>query len=140
MCCNIYKMTNIAKNMPAVSEETNGKYWLKGTRDVPVATAKIFGLILVKDLYDIEQTLQAGRLWQYIHLHATSLGIAMQQLNQPVELVDRERQLAKSPMAADSLAKITGDKNWKPTFSFRAGYALNEANSSPRRKFEDVIV
>jgi len=131
--------TNIAKIMPPMSEETNGQYWLNGTRDVQVATANFFGLIVVKDLYDIEQSLQAGRLWQNMHLHATSLGIAMQPLNQPVELVDRERQLNQEPATALALAKIIGHTEWKPTFSFRAGYALTKAKSSPRRKLENVI-
>lgn len=133
-------VTAIAKILPPLSEKTNGKYWLNGTRDVQTATAALFGLIAVRDLYDMSQNLRAGRIWQRMHLLATSQGIAMHPMNQPVELVDREHQLNKEPIAAKELATLTGDKNWKPTFSFRAGYAVTEAKSSPRRKIEDVIV
>lgn len=133
-------MTAIAKILPPMSEETNGKYWLSGTRDVQVATATVFGLIAVRDLYDMSQSIRAGRVWQRMHLLATNKGVAMHPMNQPVELVDREFQLEKDAIAAGHLAALTGDADWKPTFSFRGGYAVNEAKSSPRRKIEDVIV
>ena len=60
-----------------------------------VATAPAFGFISVRDLYDKAQTLRAGRLWQRMHLWATTQGVAMQPLNQPVEMVDRERGLGR---------------------------------------------
>jgi hypothetical protein len=36
--------------------------------------------------------LAAGRVWQKLHLSATTRGLAMQPLNQPIEMIDRERQ------------------------------------------------
>ena len=132
-------MTAIAKMFPPPSADTNHRYWLDATRDVHVATAPVFGLIAVRDLYDRAQTLRAGRVWQRIHLWATSQGIAMQPLNQPVELVDRERELNKEHHAAQVLADLTGDPAWKPTFAFRAGYSVREALASPRRPVEQVV-
>ncbi len=133
-------MTAIAKMLPPPSAETNHRYWLDATRDVHVATSPVFGLIVVRDLYDRVQTVRAGRMWQRMHLQATSQGIAMQPLNQPVELVDRERELNKEPHAAQVLADLTGDPAWKPTFAFRAGYPERAALASPRRPVEQVVV
>lgn len=133
-------MTAIAKIMPPASEATNSKYWLKGTREIHVATAPVFGLIAVHDLFDIASTIRAGRLWQRMHLLATTKGIAMHPINQPVELVDRQRELRQTPTAEKTLAELTRNANWKPTFSFRAGYAKSEAKASPRRAIEDVVI
>ena len=131
--------TTIAKMLPPTSAETNHRFWLEATRDVHVVTASMFGLIAVRKLYDRAQTLRAGRVWQRIHLWATSQGIAMQPLNQPIERVDRERELNKSPHAAQVLANLTRDPSWQPTFAFRAGYPEREALPSPRRAVEQVL-
>ena len=132
--------TAIAKLLPRPSADTSHSYWLDATRDVHVATSPVFGLIAVRDLYGREQAMRAGRVWQRMHLWATNRGIAMQPLNQPVELVDRERDLNKEPHAAQVLADLTGDSAWKPTFAFRAGYPVREALASPRRPIEQVVV
>lgn len=133
-------MTAVAKILPPPSAETGHRYWLDATRDVHVATSPLFGLIAVRDLYDREQTLRAGRAWQRLHLWATRHGIAMHPLNQPVELVDRERDLNREPQAVQVLAELTGDPAWKPTFAFRAGYSEWSALASPRRSVEEVII
>lgn len=133
-------MTAVAKMLPPSSPQANHAYWLDATRDVHVATAPAFGFITVRDLYDRAQTLRAGRLWQRMHLWATTHGIAMQPLNQPVEMVDRERELGREPAAAATLAQIVGEKSGQPTFAFRLGYAAGNATSSPRRPVEQLIV
>lgn len=131
--------TAVAKMLPPSSPEANHGYWLEATRKVHVATAPAFGFITVRDLYDKDQTLRAGRLWQRMHLWATTQGIAMQPLNQPVELADRERELGQAPRAATTLARIIGEKSGPPTFAFRLGYAAREAGASPRRPVEQVV-
>lgn len=133
-------MTTMAKLLPASSEETNSKYWLNNTRDVHVATAPTFGMINVRNLYDIQQTLNAGRYWQRLHLSATKHGISMQPLNQPVELVDRDYQLKRISEVGLKLAKLIKDPDWHPTFLFRMGYAKNPSNPSPRRNAESVVI
>lgn len=133
-------MTAIAKMLPPSSADTNHQYWLDATRNVHVATAPVFGLLAVRELYDRAQTMRAGRVWQRIHLWATNQGLGMQPLNQPVEIVDRQRELNKEPHAAQVLADLTGDPAWKPTFAFRAGYAARNALASPRRPVEQVVV
>lgn len=128
-----------AKLIPAPSAAVADRQWLDGTRDVHVATAPLLGMIAVRDLYDQANAIEAGRLWQRIHLWATVNGLAAHPLNQPVEVVDRARQLGKPPTAAGELAALTGDPAWLPTFVFRLGYAERPARPSPRRAVEDVV-
>ncbi len=130
----------LAKMMPNISGDEAHRRWLQSTKDVHLATAPVTGLIAVRGLYDIPQTLDAGRLWQRMHLWAATKGIAMQPLNQPLEVADRELQLAKSPDMARTLERLTGDPAWKPTFAFRAGYPNRAPLPSPRRALRDVVV
>ncbi|MFN3231629.1 MAG: Acg family FMN-binding oxidoreductase [Alphaproteobacteria bacterium] len=129
-----------AKMIPSPSSETSDQQWLGATRDVHVATSAMLGMILVNDLYGREASLIAGRAWQRLHLKATALGLAVQPLNQPVEIVDREYDLGKPPLMAASLAQISGSIDWRPTFVFRLGYAERPARPSPRRAVEDVVL
>lgn len=133
-------LTALAKLLPEPSASSSHRYWLEATRDVHVATAAGFGLIAVRDLYDRPQTLRAGRYWQRLHLWANARGIAMQPLNQPLELVDRQRQLGLPPSAARRLAELTGEAGWQPTFAFRLGYPQRTAPPSPRRDLAMVLL
>lgn len=133
-------VTLAAKMMPPASPETAHRYWIDATRDVQVPASALFGLIAVRDLYDRAQALRAGRLWQRLHLLAVSRGLAMQPINQPVELVDRERALGREPRAAGALAALAGAADWKPTFAFRMGFPTRPAAPSPRRPVDAVVV
>lgn len=97
--------------------------------------APLFGLIGVRDRYDREQTIRAGRAWQRAHLMATAAGIAARPANGAVELIDHERRLNREPRSMEQLASITGDVSWQPTFMFYMGYA-DPAKASPRRSVE----
>jgi hypothetical protein len=121
-----------------VSAETSHKAWMDQTRDVQVASAPAVGLIAVRDRYDRVSAIAAGRVWQRLHLSATALGMAMQPLNQPIEMIDRERQAGLGAAWAARVARLTGD-DWQATFSFRAGFASQTAPASPRRRLEDVL-
>ncbi|WP_163560322.1 twin-arginine translocation signal domain-containing protein [Halomonas sp. NO4] len=133
-------MTTLAKMLPRPDAETNHRYWLEATERVQVATAPAMGLILVDDLYDIQQTLAAGRNWQRLHLWATTQGLAMQPLNQPVERVDREAELGLEPAARRELAALLPGDPRRPTFAFRVGVAESPARPSPRRSVADTLV
>ena len=127
-----------AKIIPAPSPEQSDQQWLATTRDTHVATADMFGLIYVRDLYDRPSALKAGQVWQRMHLTAAREGFAVQPLNQPMEMVDRERQLGQEPETANALAAFCPE-GWQPTFCFRAGYPLRPARLSPRRPVEEVV-
>jgi len=115
------------------------RHWGKDTTRIHLATAPLLGMIAVRSLYDRPTSLHAGRLWQRLHLLLTARDLAAQPLNQPVERVDRERQLEQPAHTAEALARITGDPEWQPTFIFRAGYPLRAPLASPRRPIDAVI-
>lgn len=123
---------------PLIPESAIDDGWLNNTRNT-LPTSRMLGLIAVRDLYDVEQTLLAGRLWQRAHLWATSQGLAMQPINQLPEVVDRQRQLGLEPQQAAILADVTGDAAWKPTFAFRLGYPTTAPLPSARRPVNDVL-
>ncbi|MCE9682754.1 Acg family FMN-binding oxidoreductase [Halomonas alkalisoli] len=133
-------MTALAKMLPRPDAETNHRYWLDATEKVQVPTAPALGLILVDELYDIEQTLAAGRTWQRMHLWATTQGLAMQPLNQPVERVDREAELGGDPAARRDLEALLPGERCRPTFAFRVGVAESAAWPSPRRSVADTLL
>ena len=116
-----------------------------------LTTLLLVGLIL--DFRDFDRTeggyeppytdftgppVHAGRVWQRLHLLATSHDIAMQPLTsrwngRPGAGAEEEAR------PTQVLAALTGDPRWKPTFAFRAGYSEREALASPRREVEQVI-
>jgi hypothetical protein len=133
-------MAALAKIAPAPSPEQNHRYWLDATREVQVPSAPVLGLIVVPSLYDRPQAIAAGRAWQRMHLLATARGLAMQPINQPVELVDRQRQLGREPRSARALAGLLPEAALKPTFAFRLGFPTREVPPSPRRPVGAVLV
>ena len=129
----------LAERLP-LSADAEHKAWVAHTRDDQVATAALTGFILVRDPHDRVDALAAGRLWQRLHLDAVAAGVAMQPLNQPVEMVDRERQLGGGDAWARRMSGFAGMDGWRPTFAFRAGIARQTAPPSPRRALADVLV
>jgi hypothetical protein len=73
-----------------------------------------------------------------LHLWATARGLQAQPLNQPCEMVDRERRLGGAIPAAEALLELTGG-GMQPTFVFRMGYAERPARLAPRRPLEAVL-
>lgn len=103
-------------------------------------SAPLLGMIAVRDRYDREQCLHAGRIWQRAHLLATARGLAGRPCNELVEMVDHERALGKPASRLALLNEITGDAAWQPTFVFYMGYATLPAHASPRRPLEAVTL
>jgi hypothetical protein len=132
--------TSILKMMPAsmlkrvVSSATRSNY------SKLMLSAPLIGIIALRDRYDREQNLRAGRVWQRAHLLATSRGVAARPCNEAVEMVDHERALGKEPRRLAMLAEITGDAAWEPTFVFYMGYPTLPGRASPRRPLREVVV
>lgn len=131
-------LTAFAKLMPDQAPHSADQYWLANTRDVQVH-APVLGVILVKDRLDMAASIEAGRTWQRLHLAATTLGLAAQPLNQPVECVDRNEMLGRPDTYQKALVGFAPAPTWQPTFAFRLGYAEKPALPSPRRPLDDVI-
>jgi nitroreductase len=127
------------KLLPDLDAARTDRFWLDTTRNVHTATAAVFGLILVRDRLDMAQAIDAGRAWQRLHLAATAQGLAAQPLNQPVEMVDRDRMLGRTDVFGPALARLASANGWEATFVFRLGYPKREALRSPRRPLEDVV-
>jgi nitroreductase len=125
-----------AKIFP-VSPETAHQGWIDLTR-AQLATARLTGFIAVRDRYDRASAITAGRAWQRLHLGAIAHGVAMQPVNQPIEMIDRERAAGRSDVWNRRMAQLTSD-DWQATFSFRAGIPTDDAPLSPRRALKDVV-
>jgi nitroreductase len=103
-------------------------------------SAPLIGIIGVRDRYDQEDCMRAGRIWQRIHLLATARGLAARPSNEAVEMIDHEKSLGKEPQRAGLLAGIMGDATWQPTFVFYMGYPMRTAPASPRRPIKDLVL
>lgn len=101
-------------------------------------SAPLIGFIAVRDRYDQQQCLLAGRTWQRAHLFATAKGVAARPCNEAVEMVDHERALGQPASRVTLLNEITGDPAWQPTFVFYMGYPTLTAHASPRRPVQWV--
>jgi nitroreductase len=131
-------VTAFGKFMPDQTPHSTDQYWIANTRDTQVH-APVLGVLLVRDRLDMVQAINAGRAWQRLQLAATTMGIAAQPLNQPVECVDRNAMLGRTDTYQNALVRLAAAPGWQPTFTFRLGYAEKPAPPSPRRPLDDVI-
>lgn len=127
----------LAKILPAQSRSSTDKAWLDATRKHHVATAAAFGLVVLRDRHDNAQRLETGRLYQRIHLHATTQGLSMQPLAQVTERVDRETASGRTGGFTNALAAFT--PGWQTVLPFRIGYPTGTPHLSPRRPAAEVI-
>lgn len=132
-------MRALVKMLPPTSEEVGNNAWLDAT-ETTLITTPVMGFIAVRELYERLQAMQAGQVWQRMHLWATSKGLSMQPVNQLLEVVDRERELNREARTSEFLANLIGDSSWKPTFAFRAGYPTMAVLASPRRAVDEVLI
>jgi len=129
-----------AKIGPAVSTEKADRLWIENTRDIHVATASAFGVLLTRDASDNAMRVNGGRLWQRMHLWAQAEGIAMHPLNQLPERADRERSQGLAPRFQRVLEDLVRDNSRQVLMPFRLGYPTVTPLASPRRKVEDVLL
>lgn len=128
-----------AKVLPPMSHEQADAGWLKSTREIHVATAPAFGLIVTADAADPASRLRGGQLWQRLHLRATAMGLAAHPLNQMPERADREKQLGIPPRFGSVLQELVGDPKLQALMPFRIGYPTKPARPSPRRDLQSVV-
>ncbi len=132
-------LRGFVKMLPSTSQQQIDSGWLSST-EAAMKNTDILGFLSVPDLYEKADALRAGRIWQHMHLWATSQGLAMQPINQMPEIVDRDRQLGQESSTALVMDAITGDPAWRPTFAFRLGYPVNSVLPSARRPVEEVLL
>jgi hypothetical protein len=139
-CVGLSPLVLFGARLLPVSTQSAHRHWIDQTRDAQLGSRPVIGLIAVKDLYDRDGALRAGRLWQRLHLQGTLLRLGMQPLNQLPECVDRERQLGRPSTYREALASFSGDAEWQPTFAFRVGWPTRPAAASPRRSLQSVLM
>ena len=132
-------MVDTAKMLPDMGAASADKYWLAMTRDTQVATAPAYGVLLVQDRMDMPQALSAGQVWQLLHLSATTVKLAAQPMNQPMECIDRNAMLGRPDTFLKSVAEFAKLPDWQPAFVFRMGTPMTPVYPSPRRPLGDVI-
>jgi hypothetical protein len=133
-------ITLLAKIFPDPSAHKSHQMWETATRDQQLATAPATGVISIPDRYSKADNIAAGRAWQRLHLWATTEGLSMQPMNQPMEWLDRLHQQAMPNVAAQRLAELIDSTQWQPTFAFRMGYPSTAVGISPRRSVQDRLL
>ena len=128
----------VSKIMP-VSTAQNNAGWLAGTRDSQVPTASAFGAIVVGDPLDTGQRLDAGRLWQRLHLAMTVDGLSAQPLCQVPERIDRELSAGLAPDFGPAVAALL-PAHRHAIMTFRVGYPTTTPLPSPRRPAREVVL
>jgi hypothetical protein len=131
-------ITTLGKILPPLSTEQNDQYWLQATR-TQMDHSAAFGILAVPNARDNASRLQAGMLYQHLHLWAVTQGLTMQPVNQIVERADREQSLGLPPQFGQELAELVGDATGQGLMPFRIGYPTVEPLPSPRRAAEQVI-
>jgi nitroreductase len=128
----------LGKDQSRPSADSAGKYWLDATRQRQ-ATGSGVVLLSTKNRDDRAEQLTCGRVYQRMHLWATTQRLAMQPLNQLPERQDREQVKGLKPELTERLAKLAGQAQSTVQMCFRIGYSWDEALASPRRPIEWVV-
>jgi len=131
-------LTRTLGKMLPQTRASNDQAWLDNTRNPQLSTAAAFGIIMARMPRNRHLWLEAGRLWQRMHLWGTTEGLAMQPLNQTVERAEREQTAGLRPEIGASLQALLPGHGWHPLMPFRIGYPTVEALKSPRRLAQDV--
>jgi hypothetical protein len=139
-CAGLSPLVLFGARLMPVSTQSAHRHWIDQTRAAQLGSHPVIGLIAVKDLYDRDGALRAGRLWQRLHLQGTLLRLGMQPLNQLPECVDRDRQLGRPSSFRKTLADFSGEAEWQATFAFRVGWPTRPGPASPRRSLQSVVM
>jgi hypothetical protein len=126
-----------AKVLPMSTRSAGDAFWVKQTREVHTATAAAYGVVTATSPDDRATQLRTGRLLQRIHLTATSLGVALQHLNQITERIDAERVVGRPATFAPRFAELL-PPGARPLVAFRVGRPERAARPSPRRLVSSV--
>jgi nitroreductase len=128
-------------NMDEAAFQKIDKSWLELTQAVTCATAPSFGLIMVRgSRADHRLHIEAGRLWQRVHLEGVQRGLALQPMNHSIEIIDVETRSGGGSSTAARMSLGGAWNGWEPIFGFRVGYADGPAPASGRRPLSVVVV
>lgn len=123
----------------SVTRQQNNDGWRSGTRDTQIPTASAFGALVVTDPLDLTVRLQAGRLWQRLHLTTTAAGVSLQPMCQIPERIDREQSAGLPTDIGTAMATVL-PAGRQALMTFRIGHPTTDALRSPRRPAEEVVL
>jgi hypothetical protein len=126
------------KSLWRPSQEVANRYWLAATAERQT-TGSAFGILASSDANTRADQLRAGRVYQRMHLWATTQGLAMQPLNQLAERQDREEARMLAPHFTRILGELIATPGRRVQMLFRIGYAVDHAFASPRRPLAWVV-
>jgi nitroreductase len=132
--------TAVAKTMPLSMLKRVASQEAKDGYAQLMLSAPLIGILAVRDRYDQQDCLHAGRIWQRAHLLATARGLAGRPCNEAIEMIDHERSLGRPATRASLLAEVLGTTEWQPIFLFYMGYPTLTARASPRRPVDRVLL
>ena len=98
--------------------------------------AAAVGIVTINDPYALQQQLSGGRLFERLHLWATTNNLGFQYMFQITERIDRDREQGRSSTFTEPLAELAGGAEVLGTF--RIGTPTVESRRSPRRTLEEV--
>lgn len=119
------------------SEESTNAYWIDATKTRGTTGSAFAILSSTAESPRVDQ-LRVGRVYQRMHLWATSQGLGMQPLNQLAERQDREEAQKLEPRFTRALASFVGAGR-RAQMLFRIGYPWERAFASARRPLEWVL-
>lgn len=122
----------LGKVVSAPDADAAGAYWIDLTKGQQT-TASAFGVLATPDRDSRREQLVCGRVYQRLHLWATSQGLGVQPLNQMAERQDREQALGLPLTFTTQLRQLLGSSAMGAQMLFRVGYAWDRATRSPRR-------
>jgi nitroreductase len=125
------------KALAKPSRSSADGYWLDGTR-TRQTTASAYVLLSSTRANTRADQLRVGRVYQRMHLWATTQGLGMQPLNQLPERQDREETAALEPRFSRVLEGIVGPER-RAQMAYRIGYPWDRAFASPRRPLDWVL-
>jgi hypothetical protein len=128
----------IVRLLPPSDRRTMQQGWLEATATRHVPTAAAFGLLSVRDRADTAQRIEAGQLFERVHLFATTHGLALQPLNQVFERIDRETTSGLTPTFTRAIQDLA-PAGQQALGAFRVGYGTTHPHLAPRRPVIDVI-
>jgi hypothetical protein len=134
-------MTAVAKAAPTfVLKQAAAPSHRTSMYEQQMLSARIVGIIGVRDRLSTSQSLTAGRLWQRAHLLATVRGVAARPCNEAIEMIDYELQHTRRARRLQEISRVIGDPDWQPTFLFLMGKPTLDAHLSPRRPAKKVTL
>ncbi len=128
-----------AKMMPPLSAQSTHEFWLRSTRAALATTPRCAASSSCPRSTISAPASPPGAPGSASTSRRPRAALALQPVNQPIEIVDREAVLGQEAAMARRIAALADAGGWRPTFAFRAGFPEHSVPPSPRRPVSAVM-